>query len=174
MKSKNCSNKYGFTLLELLIVVLIIGILASIALPRYQIAVDKAKFVQLKIAANALKNAEIRYMLDNDERTLDLSVLDIEIEGGSYYKSITENDRVAFDWGYCGVTNNEARNGVFCALLHPRVLYVTFFISNRITCCVPESNERGKKLCQAEFPNAIETETDHYCGEGATLYTNID
>ena len=36
-------NKKGFTLLELLVVVLIIGILASIALPQYTKAVEKAK-----------------------------------------------------------------------------------------------------------------------------------
>ena len=51
--SGKMQNKGGFTLLEVLVVVLIIGILTSIALPQYQKAVMKARFAKARQAAKA-------------------------------------------------------------------------------------------------------------------------
>jgi type IV pilus assembly protein PilA len=47
----------GFTLIELMIVVAIIGILAAVAIPAYQNYITKAKFAEVESIANAYKTA---------------------------------------------------------------------------------------------------------------------
>ena len=61
-------NIKGFTLLEMLVVVLIIGILAAVALPQYQNAKIKADFaeayIKLKAAAQIEEMCRLQYGVD--------------------------------------------------------------------------------------------------------------
>lgn len=54
---KHNRTQKGFTLIELMIVIAIIGILASVALPAYQTYVKKAKFSEVVMAVSMVKSA---------------------------------------------------------------------------------------------------------------------
>jgi len=61
MKNINLQKQQGFTLIELMIVVAIIGILAAVALPAYQDYTTRAKVSELVIAADACKTSVTEY-----------------------------------------------------------------------------------------------------------------
>lgn len=62
-------GKKGFTLMELLVVVLIIGILAAIALPKYKKAVQKSRLAQLDVMLNAADKNISSYIMANGAPT---------------------------------------------------------------------------------------------------------
>lgn len=66
----------GFTLVELAIVFLITGILATIAVYTYKGLLEKARMVQARIALQHLVKAETIYYADHDLYTDNMVILD--------------------------------------------------------------------------------------------------
>lgn len=81
MKNVIAGKIGGFTLVELLVVVLIIGILASVALPQYEKAVEKSRVAEALTFFNTLEKAEKSYQLATGRYTRNLDRLDIDISG---------------------------------------------------------------------------------------------
>ncbi len=78
---KNSCFTKGFALIELLVVVLIIGILAAVALPQYQKAVWKSKARLLQQQVMDLVHAQEAYYLEHGEYATDLKTLDLNFPG---------------------------------------------------------------------------------------------
>jgi prepilin-type N-terminal cleavage/methylation domain-containing protein len=61
------TNKKGFTLLELLIVVVIVGVLAALTIPNMRSSVERTRSRSAQFNLQAIYNAEKRYKLRNNK-----------------------------------------------------------------------------------------------------------
>jgi len=62
---KRYSNQQGFTLVELIIVVIIVGILASLGLTQYNKVVEKGRAAEARMVLGTLRTAEIAASYEN-------------------------------------------------------------------------------------------------------------
>ena len=79
-------NRKAFTLLELLMVVIIIGIIATFAMPQYENFKEKIMAAEAVNALSAIKDAQLRYKMETGSYTINNIFLDIEIEESKYWR----------------------------------------------------------------------------------------
>lgn len=79
MKNLSITGIGGFTLIELLVVVLIIGILAAVAVPQYELAVEKSRAAEPLAVLKTIRDAQELYYMANGKYATDPTDLDVEI-----------------------------------------------------------------------------------------------
>ena len=70
------NSQKGFTMVEMIIVVLLIGIMSSIAIPNYRNYVVKAKLTNIVAMAEQIHQEQAKYLLENGHYALSLQQLD--------------------------------------------------------------------------------------------------
>jgi type IV pilus assembly protein PilA len=71
----NTFKKKGFTLVELMVVIVIIGILAAVAIPKFMDASQKAKASEFPTNLTAMYTGEMAYQAENGTYTSTMSTL---------------------------------------------------------------------------------------------------
>lgn len=146
----------AFTLIELLVVVLIIGILAAIALPRYEKAVEKSRLSEAMINVAAIKNAVNVLILETGSLpTVALEDLmqqaGLELSGGQY----DEGGYVTKYFTYSSTPNNGGKQYTIEIDRIPNLNYVLLLHFDQTTNGIEESQycttmltDFGRSICK--------------------------
>lgn len=86
MRRVRAMERSGFTLIELMIVVAIIGIIVAIAIPNFMTYRTKARQSEVKLQLKAIFTSEIAYFGDNNFFTDDIDALGMKIEPDVVYR----------------------------------------------------------------------------------------
>ena len=129
----------GFTLIEMLVVVLIIGILASVALPQYRLAVEKTKISQAYEIMSSISKAQSLYYIVHNKYSTNFDKLEIDLPFSDNGGTI---EALGFQWSKWGSKDGMAackmyQKGKYC-------LQVDYY-RQRYTCC--SENDKTTKLC---------------------------
>ena len=134
------AGKSGLTLIELLVVVLIIGILASVALPQYQQAVWKSKLARLLPIIKHIEQVRTVHLLAGGTDADSLLDMGFEYPVENYAKA--ESGMEAMSSSYYAIQHH----GSSYALYHQPDAPVYFYRSTQWYCLTMDG-EKGKKLC---------------------------
>ena len=139
----------GFTLIELLVVVLIIGILAAIALPQYQLAVDKAEFANFQQLVKSIKTAFDGYYLTNNEYPSSFDTIDVNFASSYEHTNYWDAEScVIFKNSYCCIgqeINDFQGNNIICGKNNYSFAYV---MHGEFFCAAANGNDRALRLCK--------------------------
>ena len=103
-------NDKGFTLIELMVVVAIIGILVAIAAPQYQKYSARARQTEAKISLGQVYTQEKSYAVENSTFTGCLTNIGVAAEGNKIFYSVGFTAGVTATAGACGPQGGQACN----------------------------------------------------------------
>jgi type IV pilus assembly protein PilA len=85
MKTNKAIARAGFTLVELAVVIVIIGVLAAFAVPRFRASVERSKAAEAYNFLGAIQAAQERYHSRQSTYATNVADLDIQMTAPKYF-----------------------------------------------------------------------------------------
>lgn len=142
----------GFTLIELMIVVAIIGILAAVALPAYQDYTVRAKVSEMLLAGSSAKNGVAEFAQVNGAMPATASLI-VETQSTKFVSSVVYTNSTS-SLGYVTVTGGPGEAKITGKLLQ---LTGTLSTTGQVdwTCGYPSTNGVDPKYLPASCKVAM-------------------
>jgi type IV pilus assembly protein PilA len=106
-KEQPTRTRQGFTLIEIMVVVAILGVLAAIAIPNYRGLHCKAKQSEAKVQLGSIRTAQETYWSENETYADSLNKLACRPEGDALYSfTVVSADQASFLARANGTINN--------------------------------------------------------------------
>ena len=125
------SRRNGFTLVELLVVVVVIGILAAIAIPKFAATKGKANFAGMRSDLHNLTTAQESFFYDHSGYTTRLDSLKYSTSPGD---SVTVMEATSTGWS--ATATNPDSYPHFCALFMGSAAAVSPATTQGVVACI--------------------------------------
>lgn len=145
----------GFTMIELMIVVIVIGVLAAVALPSFLDSIRKGRRSEAFAAIAAVQQAQERWRSSNPQyATLSSLVVVSPTRPGGYYTlttaPITGAEGVSYTVGAEAVTGTSQANDGDCARLGVKVERGNVTYASCASCTIASATYANTDKCWAK------------------------
>lgn len=140
------SRRGGFTLLELLVVVMILGILTAVAVPQYGRSVRRAEMVEGLTHGKSIFDSALRYKAVNGEAPTNFNQLDVGFMGTNINGEAFNDGNFTYTLYNTYVAAKNNKSGYILQMRFPLVSDTGVDVS--IYCCAGNTaDDDGKWLC---------------------------
>ena len=157
-------NNKGFTLIELIMVTIILGILAAVAVPRYMGTVNQAEAAAEKAVIDALRAAVENYATQEfiekgryDYPNNPFTLVDVDGYCGPCANSDGNSTMVDGSWKFVNATSDTSTKVITHQRRDNSLWYWEYSVADKST---GDSDDRGWNIGTNNLANGVQVDTD--------------